>query len=444
MKRLLAAFAGVCAAVLCALAALVAAPPAVAATLTEVTNFGSNPGNLRMHLYVPNNVQQNPAIVLAMHTCGGTGPGFYSSTEFASLADRYGFIVIYPSASKKSNCFDNWSEASKVRGGQTDPVSLMSMVTYVEQQYHGDPNRVYATGSSSGAMMTNAMLALYPEVFKAGAAFMGVPFTCFPNEAAYNPAGNSSPCVGKTAQQWGDAARNANPGYRGPWPRMQLWHGTSDTVVNYAELEEEIKQWTNVHGLSQTPTSTDSPQSGWNRRRYADASGTVQVEAYTIQGAGHSLPAGGMAAVAIQFFGLTGSGPSQSPSPSAAVSPSASPSVSPSASPSNPQQGASCRITYRANTWNNGFTADVTITNTGTAPVNGWTVTWAWPGNQQIVGAWNAGITQSGTQVTARNVSYNAAISAGGSTSFGFQGAYSGSNATPAGFALNGAACTTA
>ncbi|MFC4537148.1 alpha/beta hydrolase family esterase, partial [Sphaerisporangium dianthi] len=286
---------------------------AAAATLTEVTNFGANPGNLRMHLYVPDNRPTNPAIVLAMHPCGGSGPGFYSSSEFASLADRYGFIVIYPSASKKSNCFDNWSEASKARNGQTDPVSLMSMITYVQQQRGGDPNRVYATGSSSGAMMTNAMLALYPEVFKAGAAFMGVPFTCFPNEAAYSPGGNPAPCVNITAQQWGDRARNANPTYRGPWPRMQLWHGTNDNVVAYSELEEEIKQWTNLHGLSQTPTSTTTPRTNWNLRRYADTTGSVKVEAYSIQGAGHNLPSSGMAAVAIEFFGLTGTNPTPTP-----------------------------------------------------------------------------------------------------------------------------------
>ncbi|WP_327044614.1 PHB depolymerase family esterase [Microbispora sp. NBC_01189] len=449
MKRLLAVLAGVCAAVLYAAVTLVSAQSAAAATLTEVTNFGANPGNLRMHLYVPNTVQSNPAIVLAMHPCGGSGPGFYSSSEFASQADRYGFIVIYPSASKKSNCFDNWSDASKVRGGQTDPVSLMSMITYVESQYHGDPNRVFATGSSSGAMMTNAMLGLYPEVFKAGAAFMGVPFTCFPNEAAYSPGGNSAPCVGKTAQQWGDVVRNQNPSYRGPWPRMQLWHGTSDNVVAYSELEEEIKRWTNVNGLSQTPTSTDTPQSGWSRRRYADSSGTVKVEAYTIQGAGHSLPSGGMAAVAIQFFGLTGTSQSPSPSPSQSPSqspsrtpsstPSATPSVTPSVTPSDPQTGA-CRVSYRPNTWNNGFTADITVTNTGAA-INGWTVTWSWPGNQQVTSAWNATVTQSGTQVTARNVSYNASIPAGGNTSFGFQGTYSGTNTAPARFTLNGTAC---
>ena len=97
---------------------------------------------------------------------------------------------------------------------------------------------------------------------------------------------------------------------------MQLWHGTNDTLVPYSLLQETIEQWTNVFGLSQNPTSTDTPQSGWNRRRYADANGTVQVEAYSIQGAGHSLPSGGMAAAALAFFGLT-----TTPSPTASGQP---------------------------------------------------------------------------------------------------------------------------
>ncbi len=268
-------------------------------------------------------------------------------------------------------------------------------------------------------MMTNAMAALYPEVFKAGAAFMGVPFACFPNEAAYQPGGNASPCVGKTAQQWGDLVRQANPGYTGPWPRMQLWHGTADPVVSYSELAEEIKQWTNVHGLSTTPTSTDTPQSGWTRQRFADSSGTAQVEAISVAGAGHSLPMTGMAQYAIEFFGLT------------------------STSSSPPPSSASCRVTYTPNTWANGFTADVRVANTGTSAVNGWTVTWTWPGNQQVTNAWNATVTQSGTQVSARNVAYNGTIAPAATADFGFQATYSGTNTAPTGFALNGTACTT-
>jgi poly(hydroxyalkanoate) depolymerase family esterase len=111
------------------------------------------------------------AIVVAMHPCGGNGPQFHQSTEFGRLADQHGFVLIYPSASKKMNCFDNWSDASKIRGGGTGVDSIVSMITFAERQYQGDPSRVYATGSSSGAMMTNAIAALYPDVIKAGSAF---------------------------------------------------------------------------------------------------------------------------------------------------------------------------------------------------------------------------------------------------------------------------------
>jgi poly(3-hydroxybutyrate) depolymerase len=155
-------------------------------------------------------------------------------------------------------------------------------------------------------MMTDEMLALYPDVFKAGAAFMGVPFTCFANAADYPPG--QSKCTGgqlnRTPQEWGDAVRQAYPGYTGTRPPIQLWHGTADTLVPYSLLQEDIEQWTNVFGLSQTPTRSDTPKTNWNRRQFADSTGKVRVEAYSIQGAGHALPQSGMALVAITFFGL--------------------------------------------------------------------------------------------------------------------------------------------
>ncbi|MEW1590177.1 PHB depolymerase family esterase [Micromonospora vinacea] len=420
-------------------AGLVAPPvgPAYAAALTEVTSFGDNPGRMRMHVYVPDNRPARPAVVVAMHGCGGSGPGFYSGSEFASLADRYGYIVIYPSATQQAgfgNCFDVWSDAAKRRGGGSDPVSIVSMIRYVQQQYAADPDRVYATGSSSGGMMTNQMLALYPDLFKAGAAFMGVPFTCFANAADFPPT--SSQCTGgnmnRTPQQWGDAVRQAYPGWSGPRPRVQLWHGTNDTLVPYSLLQETIEQWTNVFGLSQTPTSTDTPQANWNRRRYADSSGTVQVEAYSIQGAGHSLPSSGMAASAIAFFGLTN--PTTPP-------PTTPPPTTPPPTTPPPASGA-CRVTVDVNAWNTGLTENITVTNTGTSAVNGWSLVFTLPSGQSITSGWNATYSPTSGQVTARNVAYNGGIPANGSVSFGFQATHTGNNARASSFTLNGASCT--
>ncbi len=203
-----------------------------------------------MHVYAPDVLVSPPPILVAIHYCTGSGPTFFNNTEFRTLADRYGFIVIYPSATRSGQCFDVSSSQALRRNGGSDPVGIMSMVTYVIQSYGANANRVYVTGASSGAMMTNVMLGNYPDVFKAGAAFMGVPHSCF---ATTDGSMWNTQCANgqriMTPQQWGDLARNAFPGYGGARPRMQLWHGTNDTTLRYPNFGEEIKQWTNVLGL---------------------------------------------------------------------------------------------------------------------------------------------------------------------------------------------------
>ncbi|MEU1684023.1 cellulose binding domain-containing protein [Micromonospora sp. NPDC005707] len=111
--------------------------------------------------------------------------------------------------------------------------------------------------------------------------------------------------------------------------------------------------------------------------------------------------------------------------------------------PSTPPPGnAACSVKYATNVWNNGFTADVTITNTGSSAVNGWTLNYNLPSGQNITGSWNATVTQSGSAVTARNLSYNGTLAPGASTSFGYQATLSGGFSTPSSFTLNGATCT--
>ncbi|ASW54908.1 cellulose binding domain-containing protein [Plantactinospora sp. KBS50] len=143
---------------------------------------------------------------------------------------------------------------------------------------------------------------------------------------------------------------------------------------------------------------------------------------------------------------------SASPTPSVSVSPTRSatptPTPTPSAStpaPSTPPAGAGCTVAYRVTgSWQGGFQGDVTITNTGSSAINGWTLRWTFANGQVINQLWNGSVTQSGAAVTVTNASYNGALAAGGGTAnFGFLASLSGStNATPTSFTLNGAACT--
>ncbi|MEU8171143.1 cellulose binding domain-containing protein [Micromonospora sp. NPDC049004] len=101
-----------------------------------------------------------------------------------------------------------------------------------------------------------------------------------------------------------------------------------------------------------------------------------------------------------------------------------------------------CRVDYQvSNQWQGGFGASVTITNLG-EEVNGWALTWSYAAGQQVTQAWSATVTQSGAQVTARNVDYNGALATNGTASFGFNASWTSSNPAPTSFALNGVTCT--
>jgi cellulase/cellobiase CelA1 len=104
--------------------------------------------------------------------------------------------------------------------------------------------------------------------------------------------------------------------------------------------------------------------------------------------------------------------------------------------------GGTCRVSYVKNEWSGGFTANVTVTNNGTTTVNGWSVGWTFPGDQKVTNAWNATVTQTGSAVTATNLSYNATIAPGGNVQFGFQGTWAGNDTSPSAFTVNGTPCS--
>ncbi|MDX3128647.1 cellulose binding domain-containing protein [Streptomyces europaeiscabiei] len=111
--------------------------------------------------------------------------------------------------------------------------------------------------------------------------------------------------------------------------------------------------------------------------------------------------------------------------------------------PGGPGGPSGCKVAYGTNVWQGGFTADVTITNTGSSPVSGWKLAFTLPSGQRITNAWNANLSGSSGAVTASNVAHNGEVAVGGQATFGFQGTSSGTFAKPSEFSLNGTTCTT-
>ena len=124
-------------------------------SLQRVSNFGSNPRNVEFHIYVPKNMAKSrPAVVAAVHHCQGTAQSFFRSTPYSKLAERYGFIVVYPSSPHKGTCWDVSSRASLSHDGGGDSNSIANMVKWTAKSYNADSRRLFVVGTSSGAMMS--------------------------------------------------------------------------------------------------------------------------------------------------------------------------------------------------------------------------------------------------------------------------------------------------
>jgi len=264
-----------------------------------VTNFGPNPTNVGMYIYVPTSLVQTPPVIVAIHYCTGTAQAYFSGTRYAQLADQHGFIVIYPNAPDSGGCWDVHTNATLTHDKGGDSLGIASMVRYTITKYNADKSKIFATGTSSGAMMTNVLAGAYPDLFAAGAAFSGVPYGCFQGPTLWNSVCAQGHEI-HTAQQWADFVHRGYPGYTGPRPRLQLWHGTADTTLYYQNLVEANKQWPNVLGVSFSKNNTNTPLPNYTQMIYGD--GTKYV-AYSALGVGHTVPV--RENDVLSFFGIT-------------------------------------------------------------------------------------------------------------------------------------------
>jgi len=297
---------------------LAAAAPARAASLQQVSSWGASgvPTYIAMFIYVPDKVATNPPILVVSHYCSGDAAGVFSEAKSGGIvaaSDQYGFIMIYPQnhlPGTTRNCWDVGSTASLTHDGGGDTQAIAQMVKYTITQYKANANRVYATGTSSGAMMTEALLAVYPDVFKAGAEFSGVPAGCWADGYASSNQWSGNCAGGKTtytAQQWGDKVRAMYPGYTGFRPRVQLWHGDADPTISPNNQTEAIKEWTNALGLDTNPTSTTTVTisgKSWTRQSWQSSCGYTVLDAWLEKGGPHGTDSNLNATYTIPFLGL--------------------------------------------------------------------------------------------------------------------------------------------
>ncbi|WP_306370821.1 PHB depolymerase family esterase [Nocardiopsis sp. CC223A] len=267
------------------------APRAHAAVLTPVASFGADPGDLSLYTYVPDGLPANAPLVVLLHGCAQDADAYHRHSGWARAADTGGFALAYAeqkTANNANRCF-NWFEPGDVTRDSGEARSIRSMVEHTVSAHGLDADRVYASGLSAGGAMVNEVLSAYPDLFAGGAVVAGIPAGCATSMidafTCMNPGRTWSP------QQWGDRVRAKNPGWTGPWPRVAVWHGTSDTTVAPANGTGSVRQWTNVHGIADTPTATESLPGSTTASYYGGSDdASARVAHYSVPGLGHGTP----------------------------------------------------------------------------------------------------------------------------------------------------------
>jgi acetylxylan esterase len=295
------------------------ARPADAASLVQVNGWqsGTVPGDVTMHAYVPDDVVDNPPLLVLIHYCGGTAGAVFGQAQgggVVAAADEHGFIIVAPSSGR---CWDIVSNTTRTRDGGGDSHAIRQMVTHAISTYGANPDRVYATGDSSGGMMTELLLGLYPDVFKAGSAMAGMPAGCRgPNESG-DGGGYSGACAGGnvdlTREEWGTVVDSLSPDYTGLRPRVQIFHGDDDDIISFKNHTEAVEQWGYVLDLPETPTDESNVTLGNHqatRHTWEADCGFPLLDAFTSLGGDHGpSDALFLADYVIPFLGLDQAGP---------------------------------------------------------------------------------------------------------------------------------------
>ncbi|GIJ51434.1 hypothetical protein Val02_83200 [Virgisporangium aliadipatigenens] len=396
-----------------------------APTLTSgVRTIQSSGQNRTYILRIPDNYDRNHPyrLIFGFHWLNGTANDVDSGGSDGFVWSYYGLraqannsaIFVAPQG------FNNgWANS----GGQ-DVTFVDDLIRLLEGDLCVETTQRFALGFSYGGGMSYSLACSRPNVFRAVAVFSGAQLS--------GCSGGTQPIAYMGIHGLSDNVLNISQG-----------RGLRDTFVRNNGCTAQSPREPAVGSRTHITTTYSGCRAGYPVvwAAFDGGHGPAPVDGASGDSGARTWTKTEVWRFFTQFDGTTPSSP-----PPSSAAPSSAPPSSPPVSPSNgsPNPSGGCSVGYSVNAWNTGFTASVTIANTGSSPINGWTLAFTLPAGQTISSGWNATYSPTSGAVTARNVSYNGTIAPGTSVSIGFQATHTGNTGKPTSFTLNGAACALA
>lgn len=243
---------------------------------TPLEHFGENPGELSASVYSNESVTDN--LVVLLHGCSQNGEVFAEESGLLALSKKHTFALLVPQQSKRNNiktCF-NWFSEEDTNVDSGESASIKNMIDAVKAELKSQ--NVYVVGFSAGGAMASSLLVNYPETFVAGAVVAGVPYPCA------NSLMSAFSCMKNGPSKPLDGSQSLT---EKSWPRLSIWTGEKDKVVNPANGRALAQHWAELNDLGSAEVVS---KKGYKVSRWSGSGQNVQLELVEIENMGHGFP----------------------------------------------------------------------------------------------------------------------------------------------------------
>lgn len=236
-------------------------------SLQKVKGFGENPGRLKMYIHIPpqiNDAKKVPLIIV-LHGCTQSANDIATATGWNTLANHFGFIVVYPEQRLINNvgkCF-NFFVGMKAKKDKGEVLSIKNMITYTITKYNINPSKTFITGMSAGGGMSNALLNAYPELFN-GAALVASPSILVDDNNTHSKH----------------------------IPKIAILQGEDDKITSPKMSEKLLNQWITKNNIDKnkfTTTSNFMENELINARSYYNKNNKLKIVMLSIKNTGHKI-----------------------------------------------------------------------------------------------------------------------------------------------------------